>query len=261
MSSSANLTSRAHKRSVKNYLIDSRFQLKYTGFIVGVALVISGILVAFLWKTSRDVVAESQKVLEESKTVVAESHKALEESRKVSQVVQMSIKNDPFYKDNPELLKAFDEAASDSDKKFQEQQDAIVKQQQALAPQQAALVAQQNTIICTLIGGLALMVLLIGLAGIYFTHKVAGPIFKMKRLLKKVGDGQLNVDARLRKGDELREFFETFSTMVASLRARQAQEVEDLDMAINMARVGGATEESLVKLLGVRDQMKHALEV
>ena len=31
----------AHKRSVRNYLLDSRFQLKYTGFIVLVAVAIS----------------------------------------------------------------------------------------------------------------------------------------------------------------------------------------------------------------------------
>ena len=35
-----------------------------------------------------------------------------------------------------------------------------------------------------LVGGLTVLVVLIGLLGIYFTHKVAGPIYKMKMLLK-----------------------------------------------------------------------------
>ena len=52
-----------YKRSVKNYLIDSRFQLKYTGFIVGVALLISGVMGAFLYTTSRTVISESQRVV------------------------------------------------------------------------------------------------------------------------------------------------------------------------------------------------------
>ena len=59
------------------------------------------------------------------------------------------------------------------------------------------------------------MVVLIGLLGIYFTHKVAGPVYKMKRLLKQVGQGNLRVEARLRKGDELQDFFDTFTQMVA----------------------------------------------
>ena len=39
MTTSANAGGPPYKRSVKNYLIDSRFQLKYTGFIVAVTIV------------------------------------------------------------------------------------------------------------------------------------------------------------------------------------------------------------------------------
>ena len=85
-----------YKRSVKNYLIDSRFQLKYTGMIVLIAVIISGVMGAFLYRTSREVVYESQKVAEESK--------------KVSDVVKMTIKDDPIYSQNPELAASFTQA-------------------------------------------------------------------------------------------------------------------------------------------------------
>ena len=42
----------AHKRSVRNYLLDSRFQLKYTGFLVAVALMVSVFLGGFLYATA-----------------------------------------------------------------------------------------------------------------------------------------------------------------------------------------------------------------
>src|SRR5471030_2445437 len=93
-----------HNRSVKNYLIDSRFQLKYTSMIVGVTVVISAILGVFIYNTSGEVVEESQKVVEESK--------------KVSDVVKMSITKDPVYGDNPELAAAFTQSSTDSDKKI-----------------------------------------------------------------------------------------------------------------------------------------------
>ena len=80
-----------------------------------------------------------------------------------------------------------------------------------------------------LVVGLSVFVLLLGVAGIMFTHKVSGPIFKMKRLLREVGKGKLVVREKLRKGDELQHFFETFELMVADLRRRQEQEIARVD--------------------------------
>ncbi len=68
-----------------------------------------------------------------------------------------------------------------------------------------------------------------GLLGIVFTHKVAGPIFKMKRLLRQIGEGKLVLRERLRRGDELQDFFGTFERMVDDLRKRQMAEVAKVD--------------------------------
>ncbi len=236
-----------YKRRAKNYLIDSRFQLKYTGFIVGVAVLISAVMGGVLLRTTGEVVAESQKVNDEGQRVV-------EESKKVSDVVKMSIKDDPAYGDNPELTASFAQASKESD-------DKIEAQQKALKDDQLALVHRQDTMLYVLVGGLAVMVLLIGMLGIYFTHKVAGPVYKMKLLLRQVQDGKLKVPpGRLRKGDELQDFFDTFASMVAALRARQQQEVDQLDLAISAARSSGASEDAVGKVVAVRDDMKRALD-
>lgn len=221
-----------YKRSVKNYIVDSRFQLKYTGFIVAVAIAIAAPLGVFLWRTSEKVVAESQKVVEESK--------------KVSEVVALQISKDPIYGSDPELAKAFGSESTNAADKVQ--------------AQQKALAGEQRTMMRVLVGALALMVLLIGVLGIYFTHKVAGPIYKMKLLLTQVGEGKLTFYGKLRKGDELQDFFETFATMVEKIKARQLREVEDLEVAIQAARDSGASDEAISKITGVRDEMKRALE-
>ncbi|MEJ7735427.1 MAG: HAMP domain-containing protein, partial [Polyangiaceae bacterium] len=57
----------------------------------------------------------------------------------------------------------------------------------------------------------------------------AGPIFKMKRLLREVGQGKLILRERLRKGDELQHFFETFEKMVDALREHQQGEIAKVD--------------------------------
>jgi nitrogen fixation/metabolism regulation signal transduction histidine kinase len=237
-----------YKRSVKNYLIDSRFQLKYTSFIVLIAVVISAVMGGFLLRTTGEVVAESQKVNDEGQKVV-------EESKKVSDIVKMNIKDDPSYSDNPELAASFAQASKESD-------DKIEAQQKSLRDEQQALLRRQDTMLYSLVGGLAAMVLLIGLLGIYFTHKVAGPVYKMKMLLKQVQDGKLRVPpGRLRKGDELQDFFDGFAAMVRELRARQQEEVDELSAAIGAARGAGMSEESLAKISAVRDEMKRALDV
>src|SRR6185436_522998 len=88
---------------------------------------------------------------------------------------------------------------------------------------------QQNVLLLGLVAGLGLLVICVGLAGIVFTHKVAGPIFKMKRLLRQVGEGKLVVREKLRKGDELQHFFETFENMVNDLRRAQTAEISKVD--------------------------------
>jgi nitrogen fixation/metabolism regulation signal transduction histidine kinase len=234
-----------YKRSFKNYLIDSRFQLKYTSMIVGIALVISLGLGAVIVHTTGEVVGESQKVNEEGQKVV-------EESRKVSDVVKMSIKDN--YADDPELAKTFAQASNEADDKIKAQEDALRHEQQQL-------VKRQSTMLTVLVGSLVVMVVLIGLLGIFFTHKVAGPIYKMKLLLKDVQRGRLVVPpGRLRKGDELQEFFDVFAEMVGELRRKQQVEVNDLSAAIEAARGAGASEEIVGKIVAVRDEMNRALD-
>jgi nitrate/nitrite-specific signal transduction histidine kinase len=233
----------AHKRSFRNYLLDSRFQLKYTSYLVLVAVFISGVMGSVVYSTTRAMFEESAKVVEQSQ-------KVSEESKKVSEVSRMNIKD--LASDSPELLAEFNKEAAEHDK-------TIADQQRAIADNQALLVSRQTLVIWSLVGGLALMVALIGLLGIYFTHKVAGPIYKMKRLLKQVGQGNLNVDSRLRKGDELQDFFDAFTQMVKGLRGMEKDQLDELDKAL-AALERGAKDDAVASLGRVREAMRSTLE-
>jgi hypothetical protein len=103
------------------------------------------------------------------------------------------------------------------------------------------------------------MLVLIGFAGIMVTHRVAGPIYKMRMNLKAVADGHLRVPTPLRKGDELVDFFEAYRSMVIALRGRQEEEIHRIEKAITalQAKAGPADLESLQALS--RD-MKAALD-
>jgi len=220
----------SHQRSVRNYLLDSRFQLKYSGMLVLVALAISGVMGAVIYQTTRAVVSESSALVDESK--------------KVSEVSRMNVKD--FAPDNPELLSEFNREADAHDK--------------LISDQQASLIRGQQRMLLSLVGGLTLMVICIGVLGILFTHRVAGPVFKMKRLLKMVGDGRLHIAESLRKGDELQSFFDTFTSMVASLREREKVKLEAVDKALE-AFERNEPDAARAALTGARDTMKRCLGV
>lgn len=212
-SGAAPAASSTHRRSPKNYLIDRNFQLKYSGFLAGTTLLVSILLGVLLFRTSSDAIAQGQRTVERGQLVI-------QQSRKVTQVVAMNIAKE--YKDDPELAKTFGEEAAKDEQKLKDEQERLERDA-------AYLAKQQQTLLGALVAMLALLVVGVALLGIVFTHKVAGPIFKMRRLLGEVGAGKLIVRERLRRGDELQDFFETFERMVDALRHRQEGEIAKVD--------------------------------
>jgi nitrogen fixation/metabolism regulation signal transduction histidine kinase len=233
-----------YKRSFKNYLLDARFQLRWTARILVVALGISALMGVFLYQTS-------QKVTQQSHKVIAQGEALISESQKNSDLVKMQIKDQ--YADAPELGTAFAKSTAELDRQLQ-------LKAQALQAEGAQTKQQQTTMLLSLVAGLSLLVVLIGLLGIYFTHKVVGPIYKMKMLLGQVGEGKLNFKGKLRKGDELQDFFMAFLQMVEKLKARQAAEVAELEAAMAEAKATGASDGAIEKIANVRDEMRRALE-
>jgi hypothetical protein len=249
-----------HQRRLRNYLLDPQFQFKYAGYLMLIAVLLSIGLGLLLWRTSNAVIDESRNAVHQGEEVVARGKEVVAESQKVSLVVQMNIVKDPVYSDNPALLEAFKADAAKQDDRLRAQQDQLVKQATDLKQQAAELEARQKTMLYTLCGALALLVVLIGAAGIVVTHRVAGPIFKMRANLRAVADGRLRIPTPLRKGDELVEFFETYRAMVISLRERQEVEIGKLTKAIT-ALESKAEPGELEPLHTLLREMEASLEV
>lgn len=119
--------------------------------------------------------------------------------------------------------------------------------------------ATDQKIALSILGGVALLCLALGVTGILVTHKIVGPAYKLRLLLRHMGDGHLELTGRLREGDELQSVFLELEKMVDSLRRIQQEEIDDLEAGIEQARRAGVTEQQLVHLLAVRDRMKAAL--
>lgn len=90
----------------------------------------------------------------------------------------------------------------------------------------------------------ALLVLFLGLTFVYLriSHRVAGPLFRFKRVLRDVGAGTLTMRVRLRKGDYLQDEAAVLDATIQMLRERLARAQAD---AKTMAAQAAALQTSI----------------
>jgi len=62
---------------------------------------------------------------------------------------------------------------------------------------------------------------LIVVASIFLTHKVAGPLVRIKRVLAQMGQGNFSQRIALRKGDELGDLAETINQLAQDLEHKR----------------------------------------
>jgi methyl-accepting chemotaxis protein len=121
--------------------------------------------------------------------------------------------------------------------------------------------ANRQEMQAVLISLVVLFVILV-LLGIVVTHRVAGPIYKMKLLMAKIDGDHLRLDGQLRRGDELRDLFEELSGMLERLRNHQRSEITDLDALLERLRTAKDDDErtsALSALEAFRERMEGAL--
>lgn len=246
------------QRKVKNLLLDRRFQLKYAGYLMAITTLLGAGLGLILWVTSEQLLVHSKRAAEQGEQIVQLGREVVGESKKVSAVVRMNIVKDPIYQDDPDLLEAFNAETTKQDRKLDEQSAFLEKQRSNLVERSVELERSYRVMLTSLVVALVLLVLGIGAAGIVVTHKVAGPIFKMRKHLKQVTAGELEVPWGLRKGDELVEFFDAFREMVASLRSARETQLAMLDEVIDT--LGPQVEETkLLPLRRLRAELQKGL--
>jgi nitrogen fixation/metabolism regulation signal transduction histidine kinase len=125
--------------------------------------------------------------------------------------------------------------------------------------QQAYARAADRQVLLAILGGIGVLALALAATGIVVTHRLVGPAYKLKMLLRKVGDGHVKVQGGLRKHDELHDVFEAFQHMVDNLRAARQRDIDEIDAAMQLATRSGSHE--LIETLGAtRDRLKKSLE-
>ncbi|MRI90467.1 HAMP domain-containing protein [Aggregicoccus sp. 17bor-14] len=235
----------AVNRRLRNYLLEPRFQLKFTSYIVLSSLVLSVLLGAFLVHTTR-------VLMQETESAVEARSRAAEASRSVSTATL-----------NNELLARMDDPAFEAQLKAKSQaiDAAYEAERSAIVQQRAELVHRQRLTWVVLAGCLLGFIVFVALATIVATHRIVGPLMRIRRIVQAVADGQLQGHLHaLRERDELKETFESVSRMVQRLRERQEEDVLELSRALAQAEAGGLAAGALGELRALEARMRHRLD-
>ena len=119
----------------------------------------------------------------------------------------------------------------------------------ALDPEVRALLQRGERELLFTFGAIAvLLALALGLLGVVITHRVAGPIFVMGHYMKVMAQGRFPRMRTLRRGDELRPFFETFLEAVEALKRREAHHAVLLADAAVRVRAAAARDPGLARV-------------
>jgi hypothetical protein len=119
----------------------------------------------------------------------------------------------------------------------------------------------RQRILLVLIAAGILLVLGLAAYGLKMTHRVAGPLFKVQLYLAKMRDGRFDKVYNLRKGDQLVDFYDHFKQAHAGVVKLEKSDIERLKKVIAAAEGAGAGDHpSIVELRTLLARKEKSLE-
>ncbi len=94
-----------------------------------------------------------------------------------------------------------------------------------------------------------LLIPFVALIGLLLSHTIAGPIFRMEKVLKEVGEGKLDVDIKLRKRDELKDFAEVINEMTDNLKKQKLSRKKTIEEVKELIKKEPANKEAITSRL------------
>jgi nitrogen fixation/metabolism regulation signal transduction histidine kinase len=110
------------------------------------------------------------------------------------------------------------------------------------------ITVKQKQWLLTLIGYLVGNMLLVGLFGLFFSHRISGPVYHMERFLKRVAEGDLSGTLRIRKSDQFQSVAATINLMMECLRQKRRDELETMRTLQKQLSSGKVSNDTLSML-------------
>jgi len=92
-----------------------------------------------------------------------------------------------------------------------------------------------------------LAVIATGLFGVFFLHRVAGPVYRMGQVLKRMGGGEIPNEVHLRKRDFFKETAEELNRVIQLLRELDDKS-KTIDRLLDQIPKGSLPSDAVVKI-------------
>jgi hypothetical protein len=263
---------RSYKRSWKNLLINKRYQLRFTLFMVGLSSLLMvglGVWVMRVANETTEIAMTSERGKRCVKAAAIEAQMPDEQEPELPRVPMRLDEpagdappaapsaEPPAPPDEPRRIKVqIDESSMTLSEPAHHEPlappvaDPAVLRFEKLAAELVCGQEQAGTFAALERGRVRILwamiltgiALVLGLAiyGIKMTHRVAGPLFKVSLYLSKMRGGRYDKVYNLRKGDQLIEFYDHFKAAHGGVVAMQRDDIARLAEVIAAAEAAGA---------------------
>lgn len=122
------------------------------------------------------------------------------------------------------------------------------------------IIVQQKDLLTKLLIYLVANMFLVGLFGLFFSHRLTGPIYRLEKFIKRIAEGDLSGNVKLRKSDQFQSFATSVNTMVDCLRQKRSDELEmlkSLEKQVN--GMNGKSDDVLKLIASLRRQCEAEL--
>lgn len=232
------------KRQWRNFLIEPKFQLKFAAYLVTVTVVLSAVLGVFLFRNTQALLDEAGHSLEARSRAAEASH----------ELSNTALSNELIQKmGDPVFVAQLQSTSKAIDERYEAERAAIVAEREAL-------VRQERNVWLVFAGTLAGFLVFITLTTIVLTHRVAGPLMRIRRMVKDVASGQIRPPPYgLRDTDELKDIFDATRAMMHVLRKQNEDDALVLTHALERAEQEGVKGEWVNDLRTLESRVKSRL--
>lgn len=129
---------------------------------------------------------------------------------------------------------------------------------------QGRVVSIINTVNLRILFSMALITPLVAIVGIYISHKIAGPIYRMEKFLTDMSSGNLTTRIVLRQGDELVGLADKMNELSSNLRSTIGNQKASLESILseldNIKKVADSRSGDVASIDKRIDRLHHAIK-
>jgi methyl-accepting chemotaxis protein len=108
-----------------------------------------------------------------------------------------------------------------------------------------------------LIAPILLLTAIFSAVSIFISHKVAGPLYRIERVAEELGKGNLDLQVRFRKGDELHYLADKLNLMINGIKGMV---VDDKNIVDNLSKIADKLQDDVTRQKGLKKDVKAAIK-